>query len=328
MKVLVTGATGFLGSHLSERLVREGHDVRALVRKSSKTDFLKKLGVELTLASLENGDGLEEAVSGVDAVVHGAGIVKAKRPEEFTRINAGGTRNLVDAIREHAPDLSRFVYISSLAAHGFLKENGPLPYDAEPNPVTHYGRSKLEGERYVLDMKDDVPVTVIRPPAIYGPRDTEMIAFFQIVSRRMVAFLGDSRRRTSLIYATDCADAIYRALTREHQSGRVYFVEDGRGVLPGGVRLDHRRTRSTRGRSSSCRSRWASCAPPAAGSELYGRLADKAVMLTRDKVNELDAEQLCCPADPIREELGWVPEIQFEEGARRSVAWYREQGWL
>jgi len=327
VKVLVSGATGFLGSYLVERLVNEGHEVRALVRKSSKTDHLEKLGAELALASLESGEGLESALDGVDAVVHGAAIVKARRPEDFTRVNAGGTKKLIDAVREHAPDLKRFVYISSLAAHGFLKENGPLPYDADPNPVTHYGRSKLEGEGHVLSIKDDVPVTIIRPPAIYGPRDTEMIAFFQIVSRRMVAFLGDSSRRTSLIYATDCADAIFRALTKEHPSGRVYFVEDGRAysqkefVAIVEEALDKKALLKFAIPIGVVRA-------VAAGSELYGRIADKAVMLTRDKVNELDAEQLCCPADPIREELGWHPEIQFEEGARRSVAWYREQGWL
>jgi len=327
MKVLVSGATGFLGSHLAERLVNEGHEVRALVRKSSKTDHLEKLGAELALASLEGGEGLEDALDGIDAVVHGAAIVKARRPEDFTRVNAGGTKNLIDAVRAHAPDLKRFVYISSLAAHGFLKENGPLPYDADPNPVTHYGRSKLEGEGHVLSIKDDVPVTIIRPPAIYGPRDTEMIAFFQIVSRRMVAFLGDSSRRTSLIYATDCADAIFRALTKEHPSGRVYFVEDGRAYSQKEFvsivedALDKKALFKLAIPIGVVRA-------VAAGSELYGRIADKAVMLTRDKVNELDAEQLCCPADPIREELGWHPEIQFEEGARRSVAWYREQGWL
>jgi nucleoside-diphosphate-sugar epimerase len=327
MKVLLTGATGFLGSHVAERLHREGHEVRALVRKSSKTDLLEELGAELCIASLESGEGLEEAVTGVDAIVHGAAIVKAKRPEDFIRVNAGGTKNLVDAVREHAPDVSRFVYISSLAAHGFLKENGPLPYDADPNPVTHYGRSKLEGEGYVLDAKDDIPVTILRPPAIYGPRDSEMIAFFQIVARRMVAFLGDASRRTSLIYATDCADAIYRALTKDHPSGRIYFVEDGRTYSQKEFvsivedALDKKAIVKIPIPIGVVRA-------VAAGSELYGRIADKAVMLTRDKVNELDAEQLCCPADPIREELGWSPEIQFEEGARRSIAWYRENGML
>jgi nucleoside-diphosphate-sugar epimerase len=324
---LVTGATGFLGSHLADLLVEKGHTVRALVRRSSKTKALEALGAELAYATLETGEGLAEALEGVDAVVHGAGLTKAKTAEEFHYVNAGGTKHLLDATREHAPDVKRFVYISSLAAFGFSDNGGPRPYDSEPRPVTHYGRSKLEGERHVVGAKDDIPVTVIRPPAIYGPRDTEMLNFFQLVSRRFVPFLGDSRRKLSLIYATDCASAIYLALTKKHASGRVYFVEDGRAYtqeefvsivedalgkkalvkmpLPIGI-----------------------VRVAALGSELYGKLANKAVILTRDKVNELDAEQLCCPAEPIKEELGWSPLVQLEEGARQSVAWYREQGLL
>ncbi len=326
MKVLVTGATGFLGSHVVERLVQQGHHVRALVRRTSRTDFLESLGVERVLASLETGEGLREAVEGVEAVVHGAGVVKARHPEEFRRVNAEGTQRLLDAVQAAAPDVRRFLYVSSLAAAGFRDDGLPKREEDPPTPLTHYGKSKLEGERAVLERADAMPVTAIRPPAIYGPRDTEMYAFFQMVARRLVAFLGRPDHRLSLVYAPDCAEAIVTALQTEHPSGRVYFVEDGRrytqeefarivgeaiGVRPIPLRLP-----------------LPLVSLAAAGSEMYGKLSGRAVMLTRDKLQELAHPNLTCSSERIREELGWKPRVQLEEGARRTVAWYREHGML
>jgi len=325
MRVLVSGASGFLGSHVAETLIDQGHEVRALVRRSSKTDFLESRGVELCVASLETGDGLEAALEGVDAVVHGAAIVKARTPEEFHAVNAGGTERLLAAAREHCPGLRRFVLVSSLAAHGFGTNGNPRPVDAESAPVTHYGHSKLAAERAVLAAADALPVTVIRPPAIYGPRDTEMFAFFQIVNRRVVTFLGSPNNRLSLIYVSDCARAVVAVLTKDHPSGRVYFVEDGRTYSQKEFAETVERALGKRALKFSVPIGVVSVA--AIGSELWGKLTNRAMMLTRDKVNELKEQQVCAGRE-IREELGWEPEVDFEEGARRSVAWYRQEGWL
>ncbi|MCA9603847.1 MAG: NAD(P)-dependent oxidoreductase, partial [Myxococcales bacterium] len=227
MKVALTGATGFLGSHLAEQLTREGHKVRAIVRGTSNTKFLNELGAEIVQANLHTGEGLDKAVSDVDAVVHGAAVVKARSEAEFHSVNAGGTERVLDAVKRHNPKVKRFVYVSSLAAHGFSDDGKPRAVTAEARPVTHYGRSKLAGERKVLESAGDLPITVIRPPAIYGPRDTEMFAFFQTVQRRLIPFMGDPNNTLSIAYAPDVANGIYLALTKEHDSGRVYFVEAG-----------------------------------------------------------------------------------------------------
>ena len=168
MKVLVTGATGFLGSHVIEILREAGHDARALVRRTSDTRHLDALGVEKVVASLETGDGLDEAMEGVDAVVHSAGLVKARSPAEFHEVNATGTAHLVEAARR-AGGMKRFVYISSLEAHGPSPDGKPRPASAEPRPVTHYGRSKLAGEDHVRAAAEDLPVTVLRPTGHLRP---------------------------------------------------------------------------------------------------------------------------------------------------------------
>lgn len=325
MKVLITGATGFLGSHLAEKLIQDGHQVRAVVRRSSKTDFLQKIGAELAPASLETGEGLGDAVKGVDAVVHGAAVVKARTAQEFQDVNAGGTRRVLDSVREHAPGIRRFVLISSLAAHGFGENGEPRPVDADPNPVTFYGHSKLAAERAVLEAKDDLPVTIIRPPAIYGPRDTEMFKFFQIVNTGVCTFLGSAENRLSLVYAPCCARAITTVLEKDHPSGRVYFVEDGRRYTQREFAEAVERALGKRAIKFSVPIGVVKVA--ALGGDLYSKLANKAVIFTSDKVNEL-REQQVCEGREIRDELGWQPEVQLDEGARRTVSWYREQGWL
>jgi len=325
MKVLVTGATGFLGSHVVEVLLKEGHEARALVRKTSDTTHLESLGVEHVVASLETGDGLDEALDGVGAVVHSAGLVKARNPGEFHEVNAHGTENLVAAARRKKR-LQRFVYISSLEAHGPSPDGKPRPADAEPHPVTHYGKSKLAGEDAVRAAKDDLPVTILRPTGIYGPRDREMLAFFKSVKRRVAPIVGGADSRVTLVYGPDAARAVYKALVMPHASGRTYFVEDGRVYSleeMGKIAMGVLKVRALQVPLPSAVLKGAAIA-----TELYGKATRQAVMLTRDKLHMLTAPYLVCSAADLREELGWKPEVDFTEGAQRTVDWYRENGWL
>src|ERR1700733_10990284 len=169
LHVLVTGASGFLGGHVAEALSARGDRVRALVRKTSKREHLAKLeNVELFEGSIEQQERVQAAVDGVDAIVHCAGIVKARDADEFFMVNVGGTSNLVEAARQCGKDIKRFVQVSSLEACGPSANGEPVPADQE-NPVTSYGRSKLAAEKVVLSAKDDIPVVILRPAAIYGP---------------------------------------------------------------------------------------------------------------------------------------------------------------
>ncbi|WP_438015804.1 SDR family NAD(P)-dependent oxidoreductase [Sorangium sp. So ce315] len=329
MKVLVTGASGFLGSHVAEQLVQEGHDVVALVRRSSSTKFLSSLrGVELAYGAIEDAESVRRAVvdAGVDAIVHSAGLVKARDEAEFFRVNVDGTRNMLDAAKA-APSLKRFVFVSSLAAIGPSPDGRPVAPDARPAPVTRYGRSKLEAERLVLAEKDALPVVVLRPPMIYGPRDQESFAFFQSVARRFLPMLGDGRNTLSVIYASDAAAACLRALESDVPSGRAYFIDDGRVYVWRDMLAD---VEAALGARAFVRVGvpFALMRGAALASEGMSRLTGKPVMLTRDKLNELAASHWVCDAGEARRELGWEPEVSWAEGTRRAVAWYREHGWL
>jgi nucleoside-diphosphate-sugar epimerase len=327
MRVLVTGASGFLGSHVAEELVRERIQVRCLVRKTSKLDHLKTLhGVELVYGSVEDAASLADVTRDVDAVVHAAGLVKAKHPDEFVEINVRGTENLLAAVRDAKnPNFKRFVLVSSLAAVGPSYDGKPVDPSAT-SPVTHYGRSKQKAEEAVRDAAD-VPSVILRPPMIYGPRDNESFAFFRTVSRGMLPKLGDGSNTMSVIYASDAARACIRAIHANVPTGSAYFIDDGRIYVWRDMLDDIERALGKKALM-----RFGVPFPmlriAATASEAMGKLTGKAVMLTRDKVNELSAPHWVCDSSETRNALRWHPEVDWAEGTRRAAEWYRAEGWL
>jgi nucleoside-diphosphate-sugar epimerase len=329
MKILLTGGSGFLGSWVAEQLVADGHVVRALVRPRSDKRVLEKLGgaVEFAPGAIEDRASLAPAVAGVDAIVHVAGIVKARRPADFFAVNTQGTKNLLDAAIAQG-GLKRFVYVSSLAAMGPSFDGQPLPEDAEPHPVTHYGRSKLEAERAVLAAAAQLPVTVIRPPMIYGPRDRETLAFFTSVRNGVLPVVGDGGNTLSVIYVSDCAAAVVSAATAVGApSGKAYFVEDGSVYV---WREAVKEIESAMGRRALVRvgMPMGVVKMAAAATQLWGAITNTAQMLTLDKVNELTQQHWVCSGEGARRDLGWTAKVQWQEGVREAVKWYREQGWL
>ncbi|HTO98185.1 MAG TPA: NAD(P)-dependent oxidoreductase [Myxococcales bacterium] len=325
MRVLLTGGSGFLGSFVAEQLASEGHVVRALVRPRSDRRVLEKLaGVEFAPGAIEEPATLQPAVEGVDAVVHVAGIVKARRPVEFFEVNTQGTKNLLEAAAGQG--VGRFVYVSSLAAVGPSQDGTPVPDDAEPRPVTHYGRSKLEAERAVLAAKDRIHVTVVRPPLIYGPRDRETLAFFTSVRNGVLPMTGDGKNTLSVVYVVDCASAIVRALGVQ-ASGRTYFVDDGSVYV---WREALAQIESALGKRAFVRfgMPMGVVKVAAAATQLWGKMTNRAQMLTLDKVNELTQPHWVCSGAGARRDLGWAPRVSWEQGVQETVKWYRAEGWL
>lgn len=334
MRVLVTGATGFIGSHLADQLIEAGHEVRALVRETSDTSHLDALGVECVVGSLHDEASLDEALSsgpggGVDAVVHAAGGGKVRNTAEFYEGNTRTTENLLMAAqrRHRQRPLSRFVLISSLSAHGPSPDGSPETPDRAPHPVSHYGKSKLGAEKLALDASATLPVTILRPPAVYGPRDTRWATLFKGVRRRGLMPLPGRGHTTSLVYGPDVARAIHLALERPHPSGRVYFVEEGpvyrwEEVAASISEALGRRARPLR------------VPKPILGlmsrvAELWGRLRNRPVVLTRDKVADIRQRHWVCSAQTLRDELGWAPTTQFTQGGAAATAqWYLSEGWL
>jgi nucleoside-diphosphate-sugar epimerase len=328
MTVLVTGGSGFLGSHVAEQLALARRPVRALVRKTSDTSFLRTLeNVELVYGAVEDADSLTDAVAGVDAIVHSAGLVKARSTDEFYRVNAGGTENLLQAALKTRSTLRRFVLVSSQAVMGPSDAQGtPVRPDATPNPVTRYARSKLAAEHAALALKNELPITIIRPPAIYGPRDREFLAFFKAVKFGILAYMGSADNKLSIIYGPDAASACIAAIDSNVESGSTFFIDDGAVYTATDLAHAIEAALSKRALVRFALPRGL-IRTIAAATEAYGKAVDRAVILTRDKCTELFA-QWVGDSSGTREALGWEPKVDFEEGARITAAWYKREGWL
>jgi len=228
-KALVTGATGFIGSHLAEILVAQNWEVTCLVRPTSQVEFLKKLPVRFVESQPEELQSIEKAVKGRDYVFHLAGRIHSARREVYERANHLLTRNLVQACLSRNPNLHRFVYISSISAAGpsppgrYLDENQPCV------PTSEYGRSKLRGEGAVQEVWNSIPATIIRPPNVYGPRQQETEQLIKIISKRIVPLLKDDGEKTSLIYVKDLVDGIIQAALSPKTKNQIYYLTDGKG---------------------------------------------------------------------------------------------------
>ena len=328
MRILLTGASGFLGSHIAEQLDQRGAEVRALVRPTSDTRFLDGLEhLSLVEGFLDDERSLIAATEGVGGIIHAAALVKARSPDELHRTNARGTAKLLDAAIQRAPDLKRFVLVSSLAVMGPSEDGQPLSAEAAPNPVTHYGRSKLAAEQAARAAAQVLPVTILRPAMIYGPRDREVLPFFKSVQMGVLPMTGSPLSALSAIYAADCAAACIRAIEADVPSGSTYCIEDGRTETLAGLMAHIENALGTRARLRVPVPRLLMYTA-ALGSEAYGRLTGRAVMLTRDKLNELLAPHWVCDSTDAQTALSWQPRVSFEEGARITGAWYRREGWL
>lgn len=329
MRVLLTGGTGFLGGHVATLLAREGHETVAVVRAPSRAGSLRSAGARVCKASLETGEGLDEALDGVDAVIHcaGGGQVRSFEYETFHAQNVRTTQTVLDrALAVRGPSLKRFVHASSITAAPGSPARADGSGNAGDNPAgSLYGRSKREAEDAVLAARGKFPVTLVRLPALYGPGDTRWLTAFRAVRLRVIPVVSQ-RARLSLLYATDAARSLVLPLTREHPDGAVYSPDDGEALTH--EELGRRIAEAVSVRAVPVRIPEGVLFGAARGAEWIGQRTGGKVFLTRDKVRDMLADTWRCDAGPMRDAIGFRAEVPFAEGARRTAQWFRSEGLL
>ena len=316
----MTGATGFVGSHLAERLVAEGADVTCLVRPTSPLGWLRPLPVALRETSLFDAEDVRAAVAGADVVFHVAGRIRAARPGDFYRDNVEATRVLARACAEARPAVARLVVVSSQAAAGPAPPERPAREDDPPRPLSDYGRSKLLAEQAAREAAGHAPVTVVRPTTVYGPRDPALLPLFRLVRCRVAPRLP-SDPVISIVHVSDLVDLVWRAAVDPIAAGRTYFAaQEPPTAFSQLVRLI----------GSPLQVPVPAPLVLAAGalSGLLNRLRRDPRPFDLAKAREMLRPGWVCSAERARQELGWKPRFEHSAGIADTAAWYRRHGWL
>lgn len=318
-KVLVTGANGFIGSHLVEGLLEKGYRVRALVRRTADLKWLVGLPIEIRYGAICELNTLLSAVEDVDYICHTAGATKAKTIEEFALINYGGTENLLTACLEKNPRLKRFILFSSLAAVGPADNQQPMSEYKSCYPISNYGTSKQQAESAVLTLKDKIPSVILRLSAIYGPRDKETLVYFKFLKKGIRPVFGGS---FSICYVKDVVNACLLGLEKEIASGTIYNI-----ASPQCYTFDE----LAQVAESILSKKTLRIRIPTFILMIYASIIKRFSsdsILSPDKIKELTQKCWVCDIKKAQTELGFTAQYDIEDGLRETIAWYKNQGWL
>jgi len=323
---VVTGGTGFVGSHLVDHLLDKGYEVRCITRKSSDLKWLKDKDVKIFDCGLYNKEALREIIRDADYVYHVAGVVKSKTKEGYFRGNVDTTRTLIEATLESNSNLKRFLVVSSQTVTGPSLDGKPVNEETDCRPITTYGKSKLEEEKLVLSFKDKLPITICRAPAVYGERDTEIFIYFKTFSKGLTTTIGFNEKKLSLIHVLDLVNGFYLAATNEKSKSQIYFISSEEfytwpqinnitskiiGKKPIVIKVPHFLVYAI-----------------AAVAQFAAMFSPKPATLNIEKAKDITQQYWICDTSKAVRELGYRQNISIEEGIKRTIEWYKKMNWI
>ncbi len=324
-RILITGATGFIGSHLAELLHEKGYRIRCLVRKSSNPQWLQHLPVEYSYGEFNDAESLRKALFDIDYVYHVAGVVASKTKAGFFEGNQVATRNLL-ALAKDNPHLRRFVHISSFAAVGPSLDGQHTTEETPHHPITTYGRSKMEAEKEVQSHSDSIQWTIVRPPAVYGPRDLATFDFFRTAAKGLIPLVGFQKKFVSLVHVRDLVQGIMLAGEHERGVNQIYNIGSERYYdwdEIGNVTMNVLGEKAVKLRIPE------PLVYTIAGAvgflSLFSR---KPSVLNWEKGKDMVQNAWTCDISKAKRDLGYQEHTLLEDGIRETITWYRNQGWM
>jgi len=326
MKALITGSNGFVGSHLADSLLSKGYEVYCLIRKTSNLQWLKGKNVHLVEGDLFSNEILAETIKDMDYIFHVAGVVKAKNKAGFEKGNFLATKNLLELTLKFNPGIKKFIHISSGAVCGPNPDDKPMTEEYVPKPQTTYGRTKKMAEDEVIKYKDKFPVVVVRPPAVFGPRDTEIFIYFKTFAGGLNSIMGFKEKYLSLIYVEDLVDGIILAAEKDTISGSIYFICSDKeynwneigsitskllGKKAIKIKIPHGVVYSV-----------------GAIAQFFSMFTNKAATLNLEKCFDITRTKWVFTNEKAKKELGFKEKYTLEESFGKTIDWYKEMKWL
>lgn len=328
-KVLITGASGFVGGFLVEEALNRGLEVYAAVRASSNRQYLTDSRIQFIQLDFEDIDALAHDLGKhhFDYFIHNAGVTKTANIENYYKVNAEYLKNIISATNKITKPLQKLTFISSLAAYGPAEytEEGIVRENSVPHPVTNYGRSKLKGEEY-LKSQSAIPYVIIRPTAVYGPREKDLFTVYQLLNNRLDISVGLEDQKLTFIYVKDLVRVILDS-TLAHKKNVAYFATDLEVHTSSAY---NKAILKALGNKLALKMKL-----PITVVKILGYATEKIAgifgnypALNVDKVNELEANSWICDTASLVEDLNYKPEYNLEKGLQEAIQWYKENNWL
>ena len=335
-KILITGASGFVGSFLVEEALNQGFDVWAGMRASSSRKFLPDSRIRFAELEMSDKqvlasqlDQFKREFGGWDYIIHCAGVTKCIDRSEFMRVNYLNTRYFVEALQESGIIPERFVYISSLSVLGPIREQDYTDIvDTDiPQPNTAYGRSKVEAEKYLLALAPDFPVVILRPTGIYGPRERDYFMMAQSIMKHIDFAAGFKRQDITFVYVKDVVQAAFLALSAQQVIGKCYFLSDGEVYNSRAFSDLIQKELGVKWVLHFVSPIWL-LKTLSFLAEMLSQITGKPSTLNLDKYRIMKQRNWRCDITPARKDLGYRPAYSLERGVREAMNWYKEAGWI
>lgn len=328
MKVLVTGATGFIGSHIADKMKEKGADIVCLIRKTSNLQWVENKGYELVEGSLSDKESLKYIVKDIDIIFHSAGLTAARNMDDFIKGNVTGTKNLFEAAASNASNLKRFVHISSQAAVGPSKSLEEMSTEDKPHePLTSYGKSKRMAEDYLNQNVDKLPITIVRPPAVYGPRDVATLPMFKAAKKGIGTLIGFDDKYVSIISSMDLTRGIVEAGLSDNTIGETYFIAS-ESYYSWNEITDIMSKAAGRNKVLKIKIPHPIVKVMGNINGMIGKITGKPPVFDSEKSIDFIQKYWTCSIEKAKKDFGYEQKYSLEEGMKITFDWYKSNGWL
>jgi dihydroflavonol-4-reductase len=323
---LVTGATGFIGSHMVDALLERGCKVHCVVRETSNLQWLDTSRVTLHTGDLHQPDTYKNCFAEVDYVFHCAGITRANNRHEFLHNNARVGIPFYQSCVEHAKQIKGVVHVSSLAAVGPTRPDQKVDEDTPCHPLTYYGKSKLTGEEIALGYASELPMVVLRPPVVYGEREVNFFTYLRAINWRMAIKIGTAPRALSIIYVKDLVNAMIRAAAAPDPDRNIFFITDGN--IYSWDDLANAAMKALEVRAQTVIIPVSLMGFAAMVSEFLAKMRNRIPLLDRQRMIDLRQSSWTASSDRFFDHYSFKPQFDLNQGLKQTCAWYKQQGWL